>query len=63
MAFFSDFLWMAGGILLLFGGGELFVAGSVALAPRVQERCHPSHSYTRGLEDMTNARIQRGRQG
>jgi cation:H+ antiporter len=32
MAFFSDFLWMAGGILLLFGGGELFVAGSVALA-------------------------------
>jgi len=32
-------------------------------APRVQERCHPSHSYTRGLEDMTNARIQRGRQG
>lgn len=32
MAFFNDFLWMAGGILLLFGGGELFVAGSVALA-------------------------------
>lgn len=22
---------------------------------RFQERCHPSHSYTRGLEDMTSA--------
>lgn len=22
---------------------------------RCQERCQPSHSYTRGLEDMTNA--------
>jgi len=31
--------------------------------PRVQERCHPSDSYTRGLEDMTNASLQRGRQG
>ncbi|MCP9773849.1 hypothetical protein KBY66_14735 [Synechococcus sp. Tobar12-5m-g] len=31
--------------------------------PRVQERCHPSHPYTRGLEDMTNAPIQRGHQG
>jgi hypothetical protein len=31
--------------------------------PRVQERCHPSHPYTRGLEDMTNASLQRGRQG
>ncbi len=33
------------------------------LYPRFQESCHPSHQYTRGLEDMTNARIQRGRQG
>ena len=32
MAFLIDFLLMAGGILLLFTGGELFVAGSVALA-------------------------------
>jgi hypothetical protein len=31
--------------------------------PRVQERCHPFHSYFRGLEDMTNASLQRGRQG
>ncbi len=32
-------------------------------APRFQERCHPSHPYTRGLEDMTNASLQRGCQG
>jgi len=31
--------------------------------PRFQERCHPSHPYTRGLEDMTNASLQRGCQG
>ena len=31
--------------------------------PRFQEGCHPSDPYTRGLEDMTNAPIQRGRQG
>ncbi len=31
--------------------------------PRFQERCHPSRQYTRGLEDMTNASLQRGRQG
>jgi hypothetical protein len=31
--------------------------------PRFQESCHPSHSYIRGLEDMTNASLQRGRQG
>jgi hypothetical protein len=23
--------------------------------PRFQERCHPSHSYIRGLEHMTSA--------
>jgi hypothetical protein len=28
--------------------------------PRFKERCHPSHQYTRGLEDMTNASLQRG---
>jgi len=27
-----------------------------SVAPQFQERCHPSHQYTRGLEDMTNAR-------
>jgi cation:H+ antiporter len=32
MAFLIDFLLIAGGILLLFTGGELFLAGSVALA-------------------------------
>ena len=31
--------------------------------PRFQESCHPSDQYTRGLEDMTNASLQRGRQG
>ena len=29
--------------------------------PRFQERCHPSDLNTRGLEDMTNASLQRGR--
>jgi len=28
--------------------------------PRFQERCHPFDQYTRGLEDMTNASLQRG---
>jgi hypothetical protein len=32
-------------------------------SPRFQESCHPSHQYTRGLEVMTNASLQRGRQG
>jgi hypothetical protein len=32
------------------------------LTPRFQESCHPSDQYTRGLEDMTNASLQRGRQ-
>jgi len=32
-------------------------------SPRVQERCHPFHPYTRGLEEMTDASLQRGRQG
>ena len=31
------------------------------LTPRFQESCHPSDQYTRGLEDMTNASLQRGR--
>jgi hypothetical protein len=26
-----------------------------------KERCHPSDQYIRGLEDMTNASLQRGR--
>jgi len=29
-------------------------------APRFQERCHPFDQYTRGLEDRTNASLQRG---
>jgi hypothetical protein len=28
--------------------------------PRFQERCHPSDLNTRGLEDMSNAPLQRG---
>ena len=36
---------------------------TAANSPRFQESCHPSHSYIRGLEDMTNASLQRGRQG
>jgi hypothetical protein len=31
--------------------------------PRFQERCHPFDPSIRGLEDMTNASLQRGRQG
>ena len=48
-------------------GGEIVVAGTpeevAGHSPRFQERCHPSRQYTRGLEDMTNASLQRGRQG
>ena len=36
---------------------ELVVLDGV---PRFQERCHPSDQYIRGLEDMTNASLQRG---
>ena len=32
-------------------------------SPRFQEKCHPSRQYTRGLEEMINAALQRGRQG
>ena len=28
--------------------------------PRFQESCHPFDLYTRGLEDMINASLQRG---
>ena len=31
--------------------------------PRFQERCHPFCQHTRGLEDMSNASLQRGHQG
>ena len=34
-----------------------------APGPRFQESCHPSDPSIRGLEDMTNAPLQRGRQG
>ncbi|QPN71168.1 hypothetical protein [Synechococcus sp. CBW1108] len=34
---------------------------TVADGPRFQERCHPFDPSIRGLEDMTNAPIQRGR--
>jgi hypothetical protein len=30
--------------------------------PKFHESCHPSDLNTRGLEDMTNATLQRGRQ-
>ncbi|EAQ68424.1 Hemolysin A [Synechococcus sp. RS9917] len=33
----------------------------VSRGPRFQESCHPCFQYTRGLEDMTNASLQRGR--
>jgi hypothetical protein len=32
------------------------------LIPRFQESCHPFDLNTRGLEDMTNAPLQRSRQ-
>ena len=31
--------------------------------PWFQESCHPCDQYTRGLEDMTNASLQRGCKG
>ena len=48
------------------GGGVDCRKGSqrnVSHRPRFQESCHPSDQYIRGLEDMTNAPLQRGRQG
>ena len=40
-----------------------FNSAAVVHFPRFQESCHPFDQYTRGLEDMTNASLQRGRQG
>ncbi|MCT0216125.1 hypothetical protein KQ298_07285 [Synechococcus sp. CS-1330] len=37
---------------------SLSIQGS---SPRFQERCHPFDPSIRGLEDMTNASLQRGR--
>jgi hypothetical protein len=31
--------------------------------PRFHEICHPSHPYIRGLKDMSNVSLQRGRLG
>ena len=47
-------------------GGKLDEKGVFVGAggsPRFQESCHPTDQYIRGLEDMTNAPLQRGRQG
>ena len=42
---------------------QLPASGGVVVVgpPRFQESCHPSDQYIRGLEDMTNAPLQRGR--
>jgi len=46
------------------GNGLRALSRSVACNdPRFQERCHPSDQNTRGLEDMTDASLQRGLQG
>ena len=43
---------------------EKFLAEmEVVVPPRFQESCHPCDQYTRGLEDMTNASLQRGCKG
>ena len=39
------------------------IAAEHIRCPRFQERCHPSRQYIRGHEDMSNASLQRGRQG
>ena len=43
--------------------GRGFVVELGFQLPRFQESCHPSHQYIRGLEDMIDASLQRGRQG
>ncbi len=45
---------------------DLFSANIIAYmhlykCPQFQERCHPFDPSIRGLEDMTNASLQRGR--
>jgi len=40
---------------------EILIANYNICLPRFQESCHPSDQYTRGLEDMSNASLQRGR--
>jgi hypothetical protein len=40
---------------------ELLSYAIGCMIPRFQESCHPSDQYIRGLEDMTNASLQRGR--
>jgi hypothetical protein len=41
--------------------GDVSKSELVRECPRFQESCHPSDQYIRGLEDMTNASLQRGR--
>jgi hypothetical protein len=50
-------------------GGMVYLTGptvkpcgkvSMEAIPRFQERCQPFDLYTRGLEDMNNAALQRG---
>ena len=43
-------------------GDQIRLGGGIQV-PRFQESCHPSDLNTRGLEAMTNASLQRGRQG
>ena len=45
------------------GSDDQIRLGGGIQVPRFQESCHPSDLNTRGLEAMTNASLQRGRQG
>ena len=44
------------------GLGGLIPDVTIPCPPRFQESCHPCDQYTRRLEDMTNASLQRSRQ-
>jgi benzodiazapine receptor len=61
LAWNASWSWglMAGylGLLVLVQSYTLLICTT----PRFQERCHPFDPSIRGLEDMTNAPIQRGR--
>ena len=46
----------------LLSSGDIFYTWQydLRMSPRFQERCHPFDPSIRGLEDMTNASLQRG---
>jgi len=42
---------------------SIALSSSASASPRFQESCHPCDQFTQGLEAMTNASLQRSRQG